>query len=339
MITKKEIGKKPDGSPAYLFEILNDNGCSVSILELGAIIHSLYVPDKNGKMGDIVLGQDSIEAYSDSAFFKGAVMGRIANFVSNGKFEIDGKEFQLETWDFLNGAMHCGSANYANRFFEGKEEEDRVIFYLYDNGEGGLEVPVHVWVCFEFNESNELCITYKTIPEGDTAVNLTCHAYFNLGNDLTDSVLDHVLEINADYYTGDMRQDKYLGVVHEVADTRNDFRKPCRMGKYLTEKCPSYNTSFAIRGNGFRHAANVYSPESGRMLDVFTDRPGLMFFGAGIDGRAHRGKNNAEYSSSNYFCLETQFFPDSVNISHFPTPIEHAGIEYISKTIYKFSVK
>lgn len=337
MIVKSLFGVLKDGREVAAFDLYNRSGCRVRIIELGATVAQIFVPDRNGVVGDVVLGQDTLEECVNNPLYLGSIMGRIANIVGGSSFQVNGQIVRLEKGDYAPGIMHCGTANYAYRLFRGTITGDKVEMYLEDQGEGGFGTTVKVWVMYSFNDENQLKIEYITLPMEDTAVNLTSHIYFNLGKHLQKSVLDTLIRVDADYYTADVGSEP-LGIVHSVKGSENDFRELRPMRTYITGSHTFYNTSYVIRGRGFRSAAYVMCPDSGRTLKVSTDLPGLMFFGAGSVGIKGKGKSGLTYEPDQYFCLETQFFPDSVNQPHFVSPFQKKNTKYHFETVYQFGL-
>ncbi len=343
-VIKKAFGNRPDGKETYLFKITNDMGASVELIEYGAAIRGISVPDRDGRMDDVVLGKDSLEEYTAVGAFNGSVTGRIANRVSGNGFSIGERTFTLEKGRERDVTLHCESANYATRFFDGsitKEEADsaEVTFFLRDNGEGGLEVPLDLWVSYFFDNENKLTITYRDIPEEDTAVAITNHCYFNVGGHGLGHISDQILQIASDFYTLMIDADTVSGQVLSVEGTPYDFREPVEIGSYEGPDEGGYDTNFVLRGSGYRLVSTLYDPKSGRVMETYTDLPGIQVYTGGNLLFKFPGKRGAEYVSSGFICLETQHFPDAVNVSHFPSPVQKAGKEYITRTSYHFKVR
>lgn len=336
-------GKRPDGGDIKIFRAENGSGGVLEVIEYGATITRLLMPDKSGKSENVILGKSEPMEHISNPMFNASVIGRIANRVSKGGFEIDGRRFSLDCNESASVTLHSGSGNYAARYFAGAAEDfgdhADITLYLKDGGEGGFENTLDVWVTYSLYEDNRLIITYKTLPGGDTAVALTNHAYFNVGGHASGSVGGHILQLESDFITPFITGEVTSGAVLSVENTPYDFRSPKPVEWAYGDDFSGYDTNFVLRGTGYRRVASLYDPASGRQMDTYTDMPGVQIFTGGKRSFEFAGQDGAVYSPRTYICLETQYFPDSVNVSHYSSPIQRAGQEYISRTGYYFSVR
>lgn len=345
---EKVFGKLDSGEEVRLFHLENDEGLEIDIIEYGAIIHRLVVPDRKGERADVVMGQDTLEDYIKKPGFYAAVIGRCANRIANAVFSIDGKEYVLEKNNGSNN-LHSGSGNYADKLFRGKlfDSEDKVGVTLYykDFGRGGFPGTVDVWVTYTLTSEGCLEIRYKAIPDSDTVINLTNHAYFNLSGHDSGSVENHLLQIEADFYLPNDNMALPTGEVFSVKGTDMDFNFPRPIGdgfrsaEVQLAQFGGYDHNYCLRGRGYRKVAELYDPVSGRGMEVYTDLPGMQLYTTNTAMKNSTGKDGAIYQKHGALCLETQHFPNSVNMSHFPSPIYRAGETYESVTAFKFFAK
>jgi aldose 1-epimerase len=344
------FGELTDGTPMSQYTLTNAKGASMKVINYGGIITSLMIPDKHGKMGDVVLGHDSVEGYlTDNPFF-GALIGRYGNRIAKGKFSLDGKEYTLAV---NNGAnhLHGGNKGFDKVIWniEQHEVEDGValkLSYVSKDMEEGYPGNLKAEVIYTLTDRNELKIDYKATTDKKTIVNLTQHTYFNLTGVKRD-ILSHELVLNADKF---LPVDKTLiptGELKPVAGTPFDFRKPVAIGKRINE--PDEQLKF---GNGYDHcwvlnraadgmnqAATLYDSISGREVVVYTTEPGIQFYSGNFLDGSITGKNGIVYGFRTGLCLETQHFPDSPNRPEFPSVTLNPGETYTSQTVYKFSVR
>jgi aldose 1-epimerase len=313
----------------------------------GAAIVSLRVPDRAGNLDDIVLGFDSLEGYLGHTHYFGAIVGRYANRIARGRFELDGSRYRLSVNDEPHH-LHGGTRGF-----------DRVVWecepFRHDRGEGlalrhtspdgdqGYPGTLNVDLRYLLNDSNELQVDYLATTDKPTPVNLTQHSYFNLLGAGKGDILGHQLRIDADAYTPVDCTLIPTGKVLPVAGTPFDFRAAVAIGARIGDPDPQleyaggYDHNFVLRrgGTGLLSAARVVEPASGRTLDVFTTEPGLQLYsGNQLDGIAGRG--GRRYGRRSGFCLETQHFPDSPNRPEFPSTILNPGEEYLSRTVFAF---
>ncbi|HEV2488461.1 MAG TPA: aldose epimerase family protein [Candidatus Acidoferrales bacterium] len=348
-IKKLPFGKAADGADVNLYVLTNKRGVEVAITTYGGRVVSLKVPDRNGKIGDVVLGYDNLDGYlKDTAYF-GAIAGRYANRIAHGKFELNGKTYTLPQNDGQN-SLHGGFQGFDKRVWTAKEvstpeAEALELTYLSKDGEEGYPGNLTAVVTYTLTESNELRIDYRATSDKDTIINLTNHSYFNLAGEGTGNILDEELKINADKFTPIDATFIPTGELRSVAGTPFDFRKPTAIGARIGQDDEQlklgkgYDHNFVLnrRGKtGLVLAAQVYDKKSGRELEVWTTQPGVQFYsGNFLDGSIH-GKGGVAYGHRYGFCLETQHFPDSPNHANFPSAVLKAGAHYHETTVFKF---
>ncbi len=341
-IAERIFGYLRDGRAVKEFELENGSGISVGIITYGGIIRWICVPGRDTAREDILLGADDLEQIAYGQSFSAMIVGRVANRTANARFQLNGRSFSLEKNEGENN-LHSGKANYAKRLFEAEPfEKDScvgVTLYLYDGGEGGYEVPLDLWVTYSLNEEGELSITYRSVPQGDTVVNLTNHAYFNLAGHGSGPINGQSIKLCADFYTP-VEADKIpTGEILSVESTAFDLREMISFEELFRRIPGGYDHNFVLRGRGMRLVAVAEDMKSGRRMEVYSDMPGVQLYTMNMpEDFVTVGKSGKNYVNHSAFCLETQFFPDSVNCGHFPSPVQLAGEEYISRTIFKFSL-
>lgn len=344
MCEKILFGTMPDGEPVYLCRLDNRRGTRAEILSLGGIIRGIWTVDRNGNTADVVLGQDNLRAYLENPSCSGAVIGRVANRISGGRFTLSGREYRLEQNDRGN-CLHSGSGNYAARNFKVEESgEDEVVLSLRDAGKGGFPGEAAVTVRYQLTEDHTLRVAYRADVSGATPVNLTNHCYFNLGGHGRPETGDHTVMIRADYYTAADENCIPTGEILRVEGTPLDLRQARPLGEAIEELSGSrwdyggFDHNYVIAGRGFRLAAAAWDPGSGRKLEVYTDAPGMQFYTANHLNGVSKNKEGASYPKHCAYCFETQNFPDAVNIGHFPNPIVMEGGSMVTLTEFRFSV-
>ena len=345
MNIKKEIfGQTSDGIDVYLYTLTNKKGAIVKITNYGGIVTSLIVQDKEGNMEDIVLGFDNLIAYLESHPYFGSIVGRYGNRIANGKFEIDGVEYQLAKNNEENH-LHGGEIGFDKVIWDAKEiENDQGVglelFYLSKDMEEGYPGNLSVTIIYFWTNDNELKINYKAETDRVTHVNLTHHSYFNL-TACKDDVLNHEMMIDADRYTVVNEELIPTGELRDIGGTDMDFRTPETIGPRIENVEGGYDHNYVLNNTtgDLALVAEVYEPESGRLMEVFTTEPGVQFYtGNFLDGSI-TGKDGKVYKKHYGFCLETQHFPDSPNQPSFPSTLLYQGEKYSHLTIYKFSTK
>ncbi len=323
-ITRREWGTLPDGRTVHLYTITDTDGRCVSISNYGGIITGIIGPDRDGRMGDIVLGYDTLDEYFEDNAYLGAMIGRFSNRIAGAAFTLNGQQYRLTANEGRN-ILH-GGRGFNTRLWDAEIIENGVrLHYLSPNGEDGFPGNLEVTAVVTF--ADVLNIEFTAVPDQDTVISLTNHSFFNLrggGN-----VLSHRLSINADEY---LTVDKELIPVARapVANTPFDFRAPREI------RDGSYDHAFVL--DGADPAASLYDPESGRTLELRTNMPCLQFYAAGCLGK-RRGKGGAGYDNHSGLALEPQHFPDSPNRPDFPSPVVRAGETYRHLISYRFGVR
>lgn len=328
----------------FVFELKNSSGASVKATNYGAILMSILVPDKNGNLGDVLLGYDTPERYAqDNPTFFGAVCGRYANRIRGG-FTIHGKTYDLPKNEGDN-QLHGGAEGFYTKVYDYEISGDTLIFsYTSPDGEMGYPGNLKMSVSYTFTDDNTLKLEYNAVCDQDTYVNLTNHAYFNLGGHDSGSMLNQKLQINAKYYTPVDAASIPLGNLAPVEGTPFDFTSPTPVGAHIEDDeeqlhlVGGYDQNFCLDGEGFRVFATLYDENSGRYMEASTDLPGVQFY-SGNYIKTHTGKGGVEYTKRDGLCLETQYYPDSPNQPNFPDALLKAGEKYHTVTTYHFSVK
>ncbi len=342
-----------DFDTVKLYTLKNSHGMVVKVTNYGAIITSMLVPDRTGKMGDVVLGYKNLESYInavDKPYF-GAVVGRYGNRIAKGMFTIDGETYELPINNKPN-SLHGGIIGFDKVIWEVKEDAASnaiSLHYLAKDKEEGYPGNLDVTVTYTLTDDNTIEIDYKATTDKATPVNLTQHTYFNLKGEGQGTILDHQLMINADHYTPVDETLIPTGEIAPVKGTPFDFTQAKAIGKDIGVQ----NEQLTF-GGGYDHnwvlkdqsqskkmqlAAEVYEPTTGRKLTVTTQEPGVQFYcGNFLDGRL-KGKSGNPYVNRGGFCLETQHFPDSPNQPNFPSTILKPGETYQTKTVFAFSAK
>jgi aldose 1-epimerase len=350
-ITQKSFGKTKNGEEATLYTITNSNGMMVAFTDFGAHIVNIFVPDAKGKLVDVNLGYENLAGYEVNPPGFGAFIGRHANRIGGAKFEINGKAYELEKNDGPNN-LHGGSVGYNKHMYETEvyEDEDMTsveFSRLSPHMEQGFPGNLDVTITYSLTEQNELVIEYLAVSDRDTIVNLTNHAYFNLSGHNSGSVLDHKVWIKSNQFTP---TDKFLiptGELRDITGTPMDFRTLKSIGQDINadyeplKMAGGYDHNYVldINGSSVDKVAELVDDKSGRKMEVFTNLPGMQFYSANFLKDSTHTKDGAVYKKQDGACFETQYYPNSCNISTFPSCLLKAGKEYDSVTIYKFSNK
>lgn len=347
-ITKRFFGNTLEGEAVDIFTLTNSKGMAAEITNYGGTVVSLKVPDKSGKIDDVVLGFDELKGYlsKDNPYF-GAIIGRHANRIGDASFEINGIEYKVTKNEGEN-QLHGGLKGFDKVVWNAEAvnkngNECLELNLLSKDGEEGYPGNLKVKVTYTLTEENELRIDYFAVTDKDTVVNLTNHSYFNLSGHDSGDILGHKVMINADKFTAADKYSLPTGEIRDVKGTPMDFTTLSTVGKNIES---GYDQ--IVFGNGYDHnwilnshgnlsekAAEVYDDKSGRVMEVYTTNPGVQFYTANfVNGVI--GKVGASYGKRNALCLETQYFPNSLKNKHFASPILRAGQEYKHTTIYKF---
>jgi aldose 1-epimerase len=347
-VSHAAFGKTADGQAVELYTMTNSNGVEVRAMTYGAIITSIKVPDRQGTIGDVVLGFDTLAAYKDSPYF-GAVVGRYGNRIAKGQFTLDGRTYKLATNNGPNH-LHGGVKGFDKQVWTAQPVNNAsgvgVTFTRTSpDGEEGYPGNLKATVTYTLTDKNELMIHYEATTDKATPVNLTQHTYFNLAG--SGDILGHELMLNADRYTPVDATLIPTGELAPVQGTPFDFRKPTAIGARIAASDPQLKN-----GNGYDHnwvlnrastglqpAAQVFEPTSGRTLAVATTEPGVQFYSGNFLDGTLKGKGGVVYKQRSGMCLETQHFPDSPNHPNFPTTILKPGAVYSSQTVFTFGVR
>ncbi|RZK16623.1 MAG: galactose mutarotase [Hymenobacter sp.] len=343
------FGKAPDGTEVQLITLTNAKGMKATISTYGGTLTSLLVPDKEGKLSDVVLGFDNVSGYLSPEFRKsnpyfGALIGRYGNRIAKGKFTIDGQAYQVGINNNGN-SLHGGKVGFDQKIWTAKpgtsaDGQTVTLTYVSKDGEEGYPGNLNVTVVYTLTADNALQLDYSATTDKATPVNLTNHAYFNLALGTSKDVLNHQVTIPADRYTVVDAQLIPTGELKPVKGTPFDFTSPHAIGERLAQVPGGYDHNWVLNtATGQHSAATVYEPSTGRTMEVTTDEPGMQFYtGNFLDGSL-KGKGGVVYGQHAGFCLETQHFPDSPNQPKFPSTILKPGDTYHTTTSYTFGVR
>ena len=347
LINKQNFERVVDNKQVSLFTLKNACGLTAQITNYGGRLVSLWIPDKSGRFDDIVLGYESLEPYLEpQGIYFGALIGRYANRIAGGKFALNGTIYSLATNNGVNH-LHGGRDGFNNVVWNATQLSDSELKleYLSKDGEEGYPGNLNVTVIYKLTDSKKLEINYTATTDKSTPVNLTHHSFFNLCGAGSCSINNHLLQINAAYYTPIDEVQIPTGKLEQVKNTPFDFTRLKPIGEDIDAHSQQlqfgfgYDHNFVLDGSGLRVVAKVVEPKSGRVMEVITDEPGMQFYGGNfLDGNSI-GKRNLPYEYRSAFCLETQHFPDSPNQPHFPSTILHPDGVYKSMCIYRFSAE
>jgi len=347
-IAVEAYGKTGDGKEIRLFTLTNRNGLVARVMTYGALLTELRVPDRDGNLGDVVLGFDSLDGYLAGHPYFGATVGRVANRIAKGQFELEGKKYQLATNNGPNH-LHGGNVGLDKKVWEARETMTKdgpaVMFhYLSPDGEENYPGNLDIHVTYTLTNRDELRIDYVATTDRATPVNLTNHSYFNLSGAGKGDILDHILMINADHFTPVDDTLIPTGEIQPVKGTVMDFTTPTAIGARIDRvggNPTGYDHNYCLnqKDGSLALAARVKSPRSGRIMEIYTTQPGVQFYsGNFLDGTV-KGKGGIAYQKHYGFCLETQHYPDSVNHKNFPTVILRPGQTFRQTTVHKFSAE
>jgi aldose 1-epimerase len=350
-VRKESFGKTGDGRPVDLYTLTNSKGMEVRAMTYGGIIVSIRVPDKNGKVGDVVLGHDNLDGYLVNPPYFGAIVGRYANRIGNATFTLDGVRYTLAKNDGQN-SLHGGLVGFNKVLWEGQEIKNAkgvgVAFsYLSKDGEEGYPGNLKVKVSYTLTDEDQLMVDYEATSDKATPLNLSQHSYFNLAGEGSGDILGHELTLNASSFTP---VDKTLiptGEIRAVKGTPFDFTNPTAVGARIDDSYEQlvigrgYDHNFVIdrKGKSLALAARVHEPTSGRVLEVYTTEPAVQFYSGNFLDGTIVGKQGHVYKRRNGLCLETQHYPDSPNHPDFPSTILKPGTTFHSQTVFKFSTE
>jgi aldose 1-epimerase len=340
-VQKSSFGKLPDGTAVDLYTLTNANGLVAKVTNYGAIITELHVRDRQGKLGDVVLGFDNLPQYLNGHPYFGATVGRVANRIAKGRFTLDGKTYTLATNNGPNH-LHGGLKGFDKVLWKADPQAGAAMKFTYTSpdGEEGYPGTLAVAVTMTLTDANELRLDYHATTDQPTPVNLTNHSYFNLAGQ--GDVLGCELMIAADYYTPSDSTLIPTGEIKAVKGTPMDFTQPRPIGSRFPQLQTSpvgYDHNYVLNAGGksLALAARVYEPRSGRVLEAHTTQPGVQFYTANFLDGSLTGKREVVYRQHTGFCLETQHFPNAVNQAEFPPIILRPGQTYHHTTVFKFS--
>ena len=346
MDIKKEVwAQTPDGKTVYKYTLTNSKGASVTLSNIGAAIVSIMVPDRDGKLADVVLGYDEAMSYMGDGPCLGKCPGRFANRIAKGRFSIDGVEYKLPVNNGPNH-LHGGPGGFQNKIWESRIEADAVEFmYFSEDGEMGYPGNLKVIAHYEWSEDNELKLSFTAECDAPTHVNLTNHVYFNLDGEGSGSILDHVLKLNCSEYLPTDASQIPLGDSEPVAGTPMDFVNAKPLGRDIRADFEALKI-----GNGYDHcwvidgaeegqlqaAAKLWSEKSGRLVEIFTTQPGIQVYSGNWLTGCPQGKNGHSYRNNDGVALECQHYPDSPNKPEYPSTRLNPGEVYEEAIIFSF---
>jgi aldose 1-epimerase len=347
-IAREPFGTMPDRRAVERFRLTNAAGMTVDTIGYGGIITSIRVPDREGRMGDVVLGFDSLEGYLGEHPFFGAIIGRYGNRIGGGTFTLDGQTYTLAKNNGPNH-LHGGERGFDKVLWhaEPMEGQNAITFRRTSpDGEEGYPGNLAVRVTYTLTDRNELVVEYHATTDAATPVNLTQHSYFNLAGHASGDILGHELMLSADRFTPVNDTLIPTGELAPVEGSPFDFRQPKAVGARINDAHPQirnglgYDHNWVLNGTPgeLRLAARVVEPSTGRTLEVATTEPGIQFYSGNFLDGSITGKGGAVYGHRTGFCLETQHFPDSPNQPAFPSTILRPGEEYRTRTVFTFGV-
>jgi aldose 1-epimerase len=344
-ITQAPFGQLPDGRQASLFTLTNANGMVVKITDFGGIVTEIHAPDRDGVLADVALGFDVLDPYRKDSPYFGALIGRYGNRIGKGRFVLDGQTIQLATNDGQNH-LHGGSVGFDKVLWQASADgRDLTLRYHSPDGEQGYPGNLDVTAVYTLTDDNELVVRFHAVTDRATPVNLTQHSYFNLAG--SGDILGHELSIDADAFVPIDAESIPEGPLAPVTGTPFDFRAPRTIGERI-----GYPDKQLRHGSGYDHcfvlnkpapkqltrAAHVREPRSGRVLELFTQEPGVQLYSGNFLDGSLTGKGQT-YIHRSGFCLEPQHFPDSPNQPSYPNTILRPGEVYETESRFRFSVE
>jgi len=350
-ITKTSFGQLADGRKADLYILENATGASVEITNFGGIIRAINVPDKNGEIGNVMLGYNDVSGYQPLCGYMGALIGRVGNRIAGGECEVGGEMLHLAKNEKGKNHLHGGNVGFDRKFWdatpvEGICEDSLILKCVSPDGEEGYPGTLKMMVTYTWTDENELIIRYEAVSDKDTLCNLTNHSYFNLEGEGNGNVLDHTFELNADTFTVGDADLIPTGEQRDVTGTNFDFRNPVRLGDVIARKDEDeqlkagngvdHNFNINDPEAGLRFAAEIIAPKSGRVMNVFTDQYAMqLYVGCWLEG-INPGSSGRVYGQYEGFCCETQLPPDSIHHDNFPEAVLYAGEKYDYTTVFSF---
>jgi len=344
-------GKMPDGREVKIFTIINKNGLRARVMEYGAILVSMESPDKTGKLANLTHGFDTLEGWLGCKSYFGASVGRFGNRISNGKFTLDGKDYQLATNNKPGNILchlHGGDKGFDKVLWTGKPVGNNAVEFIYlsKSGEEGYPGNLTTKITYTLTESNELKWEAEATTDAPTIINLCHHSYWNLSGDPTQTINGHVLTLNADQYLPTTAGLIPTGAPAPIADTPMDFTSPTEIGARVGADFEAlkfgggYDHCWVLRkGENLHLAARVKDPKSGRVMEITTNQPAIQFYGGNFLDGTEVGRNGVAYKFRTALALETENYPDAPNQPTFPTAVLRPGQTYKHVMIHKFSVE
>ena len=349
-IHPQTYGTMPDGREVKVFTISNPHGLIAKVSELGATLISMEIPDRDGKLADVTLGHDSHQGWLGNTSYFGSTVGRVGNRIADGTFTLDGKIYQLATNNKPGSIpchLHGGETGFDKKLWTGEVSGNSVIFrYRSVDGEEGYPGNLDVTVTYTLTDANELIWEANATTDAPTVINMVHHSYWNLSGDPTNSILDHVLQLEADHFLPTNVGMIPTGEIATVSGTPMDFTQSTAIGERIDadfealQFAGGYDHCWVLRpGTGMRLAARLSDPASGRIMEVSTNQPGIQFYsGNFLDGKT-MGKKSIAYGHRTGLCLETQNFPNAVNQPNFPSAVLRPGETYQHRMIHRFSTQ
>ena len=342
-ISREHLGFLPDKREVFIYILENKNGISLKISNYGGTIHSMMVPDKSGSPADVLLGYSTWEEWIDNPAYFNCIVGRTCNRIGGARFSIDGEEYQVSA-NQDKFQLHGGFHGFQHKLWDARTLEQAgetglELEYVSPDGEEGFPGNLRVRTIFTLNNQNEISIEFQASTDKATPVNLTHHAYFNLGGEGSGNIYSHELLICADTITTTDTNQLPTGELTAIAGTPFDFTAPRKIGEKINQLIKGYDDNYVLRNqaNELALAAKVLHHESGRILEVYTTEPGLQLYTSNWFDGSILGKCGKPHLVHSAFCLETQHFPDSMNHPEFPDVILRPGEQFYSKTVWKFS--
>ncbi|MFQ9984327.1 MAG: aldose epimerase family protein [Lachnospiraceae bacterium] len=349
-ITVSDFGKTESGEEASLYVLKNDAGMTAVVSDLGAVLVSLFVPDRDSEMRDVVLGFDDVESYEKkNGTYYGATIGRCANRIAKGRFTLNGADYQLDVNDGNNN-LHGGFSGYETRMWAVSKSENTsepsITFALSSvHMDQGFPGNADITVTYQVTADQKLRISYQCAADEDTVFNMTNHSYFNLNGHQSGTVLDQEVQIIADSFTMADKESIPTGEIVDVTGTPMDFREFHSIGERIEQPYPAllygsgYDHNYCVNDSGSsKIVARMRSRKSGILMEVVTDLPGLQLYTGNFITGDQTGKNGMVYPRRSGCCFETQYYPDAVHHSQFAQPVFKAGELYETETVYRFTI-
>lgn len=350
-VTKESFGHLPDGRDVAIFTLTNANGLKAKVTEYGAILVSLEVPDKNGKLADVTHGYDTLEGWLGNTSYLGASVGRFGNRIRDAKFSLDGKEYVLAKNNEPGGIpchLHGGLKGFDKVLWSGKAVGKNSVEFTYRSPAGEESYPgnMDVKITYTLTDSNELRWEATATTDAPTIANIVHHSYWNLSGDPTRTINDHQLQIPAKNYLPTNAGLIPTGEIAPVAGTPMDFTTSTRIGDRVDADFEAikfgggYDHCWVLdKGKDLQLSARLKDPSSGRVMEIFSNQPGIQFYGGNFLDGTITGKKGVKYGRRTALCLETEGYPDSPNQTSFPSPVLRPGATYHHVMIHKFSAE